>query len=131
MTQRSLKFGDIATVVFPNQNPQGREQEGYRPAIVVGIPERLGIPRFSVLVVVPLTTDKGMPWSEQSPALYPRLPAGTAGLSSASIALLDQVRCVDVSRVVKYRGCLSAEQLAVIAAGLSKLFGLTDIDEPK
>ncbi len=36
MTARSLKIGDIVTVSFPQQNPQGREQEGYRPAIVVG-----------------------------------------------------------------------------------------------
>jgi mRNA interferase MazF len=43
MTNRSLQFGDIVTVRFPTQNPQGREQEGYRPAIVVGFPNRLGV----------------------------------------------------------------------------------------
>lgn len=40
---RSLQFGDIVTAKFPQQNPQGREQEGYRPAILVGFPSRLAI----------------------------------------------------------------------------------------
>ncbi|WP_230968597.1 type II toxin-antitoxin system PemK/MazF family toxin [Nostoc sp. WHI] len=40
MTTRSLKFGDVVTARFPQQNPQGREQEGYRPAIVFWFPNR-------------------------------------------------------------------------------------------
>ena len=30
---RSLKFGDVIDALLPSQNPQGREQEGLRPAI--------------------------------------------------------------------------------------------------
>ncbi len=37
MTTRSLQFGDVVTARFPQQNPQGREQEGYRPANVISI----------------------------------------------------------------------------------------------
>ena len=33
MTTRPLQIGDIVTASFPEQKPQGREQEGYRPAI--------------------------------------------------------------------------------------------------
>ncbi|QSJ16504.1 hypothetical protein JYQ62_33115 [Nostoc sp. UHCC 0702] len=54
MTTRALQFGDVLTASFPQQNPQGREQEGCRPAIVVGFPNRLGIPRFSLIVVIPM-----------------------------------------------------------------------------
>ena len=43
MTTRPLKIGDVVTARFPEQNPQGREQEGYRPAIVVGLPSRLQV----------------------------------------------------------------------------------------
>jgi mRNA interferase MazF len=103
MTTRSLQFGDIVTARFPQQNPQGREQEGYRPAIVVGFPNRLGIPRFSLIVVIPMTTDRGQTWAITSPDLYPRFAAGVAGLSSPSIALLDQVRVLDVNRLIDYR----------------------------
>jgi mRNA interferase MazF len=42
MRENTLQIGDVITAKFPNQNPSGREQEGYRPAIVVGIPSRLG-----------------------------------------------------------------------------------------
>jgi mRNA interferase MazF len=62
-----------------------------------------------------------MPWAINSPNLYPSFPAGTAGLSSASIALLDQVRAVDVSRIIKYRGTLTPNQYVIIKDGLLQL----------
>ncbi|MEH2218790.1 MAG: type II toxin-antitoxin system PemK/MazF family toxin [Nostoc sp.] len=118
MTNRSLQFGDVVTARFPQQNPQGREQEGYRPAIVVGFPNRLGIPRFSLIVVIPMTTDRGQTWAITSPDLYPRFAAGVAGLSSPSIALLDQVRVLDVNRIVDYRGSLTPDEYEPILIGL-------------
>jgi mRNA interferase MazF len=121
MTEQVLQYGDVITVVLPAQIPQGREQEGYRPAIVVGIPGSIGQPRFNLLVVVPMTTDKGMRWAANSPLLYPRFPAGTASLPSASIALIDQVRAIDASRMIKYRGSLTSEQYAVVKDGLLEL----------
>ena len=42
MKTRSLQIGDVLTASFPEQTPQGREQEGYRPAIVVGFPNYFG-----------------------------------------------------------------------------------------
>lgn len=58
MTERILQHGDIVTVAFPEQIPQAREQEGYRPAIIVGMPERLGIPRFRLVIVAGLFHSK-------------------------------------------------------------------------
>lgn len=107
MTNRLLQFGDVVTVRFPQQNPQGREQEGYRPAIVVGFPIRLGVPRFQLIIVIPMTTNHGQAWVIASPDLYPRLSAGVARLRLPSIALLDQVRAIDVNRIVEYRGKLT------------------------
>ncbi len=118
---RSLQFGDVVTARFPQQNPQGREQEGYRPAIVVGFPSRLGIPRFKLIVVIPLTTDKGQDWANASPDLYPRFSAGIAGLKSPSIVLLDQIRVLDISRIIAYRGTLSPEQYEPILVGLRRM----------
>jgi mRNA interferase MazF len=74
-----------------------REQQGYRPAIVVAVPDLLDIPRFPLIVVIPLTTDRGQKWATASSNLYPRFSAGVAGLRSPSVALLDQVRALDVS----------------------------------
>ena len=121
MTTRSLQFGDVVTARFPQQNPQGREQEGYRPAIVVGFPNRLGIPRFSLIVVIPMTTDRGQMWAIASPDLYPRFAAGVAGLSSPSIALLDQVRVLDVNRIVDYRGSLTPDEYEPVLTGLQRI----------
>lgn len=118
-----LEIGDVVSALFPLHRPGGREQEGYRPAVVVGLPELAGTPRFGVLIVAPMTTDRGQEWVEQSPELYPRYPSGTANLRSASVCLLDQVRSLDVDRVRRYRGTLSSEEYSPIHNGLAKVFG--------
>ena len=58
MTEQILQIGDVITAKLPSQNPSGREQEGYRPAIVVGLPSRLGRLHFPLVFVVPMTTDR-------------------------------------------------------------------------
>ena len=121
MTKHILQIGDVVTAKFPSQNPSGREQEGYRPAIVVGIPSRLGKLRFPLVFVVPMTTDRGQKWADINPNLYVRFSAGIAGLKSPSIALLDQVRAIDISRIVAYRGSLSPQQYEAIAESLQKI----------
>ncbi|MEY3866529.1 MAG: type II toxin-antitoxin system PemK/MazF family toxin [Microcoleaceae cyanobacterium] len=121
MTIPALKIGDVISARFPEQNPQGCEQEGYRPAIVVGLPSQLGSLRFPVIIVVPLTTDKGQDWATESPDLYPKFPVGTAGLNHHSIALLDQIRVLDVSRIYKYRGPLTPEEYQPILQAIQKM----------
>ena len=127
MTQRPLQFGDIVTAIFPEQMPLGREQQGYRPAIVVAIPDLLDIPRFPLIVVIPLTTDRGQKWAIASSNLYPRLSAGVAGLRFPSIALLDQVRALGISRVTACRGSLSLEEYQPILSGLQRMFNWTPV----
>jgi mRNA interferase MazF len=121
MTNRILQVSDVVTVQFPSQVPRGKEQEGFRPAIVVGLPSRLGKLRFPLVVVVPMTTNRGQDWVKNSPNLYVQFSAGVAGLKSPSIALLDQVRAIDVSRVVAYRGSLTSRQYGEIAQGLQQM----------
>lgn len=53
-----LAVRDIVIIKFPCQNPQGREQEGIRPGLIVGFPQKIGIPRFPLVFVAPLTTDR-------------------------------------------------------------------------
>ena len=121
LDKETLAAGDVISALFPMHVPGDHEQQGYRSAVVVGIPERLGIPRFEVLMVVPMTTDRGQEWSERSPALYPRLDKGTANLRSPSICLLDQVRAIGAERVRGYRGTLDAEQYRPIHDGLRRM----------
>jgi mRNA interferase MazF len=121
---RSLQFGDVLNVRLPSQDPRGHEQEGFRPAIVVGLPGQVGKLRFPLVLVVPVTTDRGQDWAREAPLLYLRFAAGSGGLRSASIALLDQLRCVDVKRIVDFRGSLSEAETARLRQTLKQIFDL-------
>jgi mRNA interferase MazF len=116
---------DILIVRFPLHNPQGREQEGIRPALVVGVPQKLGISRFSTLIVAPITTDKRQPWSSTSSNLYPKLTSGQGGLPKDSIILLDQIRAIDLNRIVRYLGTLKLEDYQPILNSLNNLLSVT------
>jgi mRNA interferase MazF len=117
----SLEPGDIVTALFPSHKPPSREQEGYRPAVVVGIPKKVGTPRYDMVVVVPLTSDHNQAWANTAPALYPRLKAGVGNLPHDSVALPEQVRSLHTGRVVRYLGQLSKEELKPILRALLKM----------
>ena len=117
----ALALGDVLTVSIPERIPQGHEQEGVRPAVVVGLPDRLGPGRFPVVVIVPFTSYRGQEWVDAAPERYPRLDAGVAGLRSPSVALLDQVLALDLRRLQKRRGHLSDEQYEAIRTGLERM----------
>ena len=101
--------------------PPGREQIGVRPAIVLGLPEQLGRPRFPVVLVAPLTTDRSQDWALASPVLYPRLPVGLGGLPSASIVLLDQTRFLSISRISAWIGALDPKLFEQFRDALVKI----------
>ena len=123
-----LVAGEVISALFPEHVTGEHEQQGLRPAVVVGIPGSLGEPRFEVLAVVPMTTDRGNAWSRRSPALYPRLARGTVRLRSPSICLLDQVRAIGAERVRGYRGTLAADQYRPIHDGLRRMMSHAEID---
>ena len=113
-----LKTRDMVIVDFPIQVPQGHEQEGRRPALIIGIPKN---PRFGAVVIVPLTRDTGQTWATKNPNLYPKLPSGTGGLPQASIVMLDQIRCLDLKRVGRQVAQLTPEEYAPILEGLQSI----------
>lgn len=115
MPDSQIAPGDVVLVAFPRHNPRGHEQEGVRPAIVVGIPQ---FPmRFPQVWVIPLTSQSG-PWQEANPDLYPVLPAGTAALPKDSVALADNLRAIDRSRVGAFIGSLPPDTLLSIRTAL-------------
>jgi mRNA interferase MazF len=113
-----LLCADVVIVALPSHTPKGREQQGTRPAVVVGIPT--GELRYPMVMIAPLTTQSGS-WALKNPSLYPRLEAGAGGLPQPSIVLLDQTRGLDVNRFVAYLGTLTLEQYAPILNGLTQL----------
>ncbi|MDB5101500.1 MAG: transcriptional modulator of MazE/toxin, MazF [Cyanobacteria bacterium RYN_339] len=118
--RKSLAPGDVVTVNLPSHQPAGREQEGYRPAVVVGVPSLAGPVRFPVVIIVPLTTDSGQSWAVAHPVLYPVLAAGAGGLPVASICLADQVRSLDLARVHVRRGTLSNPEFEAVSMAVSR-----------
>lgn len=85
----SLEIGSVFLARFPEHDPQGREQEGLRPALVVGLPTQVGRPRYPVLILAPVTTYRAQDWQAAAPDLYPILAAGTGGLDLASVVLVE------------------------------------------
>lgn len=124
MTAPSLALGAVFVAEFPEHDPSGHEQEGPRPAVLVGLPTNAGRPRFPVLLLAPVTTFKGQPWVASAPDLYPVLGAGAGGLRVPSVALIDQTRALDASRVARYLGALTPQEYAPIQAAVRLVFGL-------
>lgn len=119
MNDRNVVPGDVLVINLPSHYPGGREQEGSRPAIAVGIPK--GSVRYPVIVVVPLTTQAGS-WAKNNPELYQHIPKGEGGIPKKSVALIDQVRAVDIHRVKSFLGSLEDSTYASIKDSLLKLF---------
>lgn len=118
-----VRIGDVLKVQFPAARPPGHEQVGTRPAVVVGIPDRLGTPRFPALIVVPFTTSEGE-YRRRAPALYPAYGAGTGGLTVDSVALVDNLRALSVSRILARIGTLTPEEYAPLRSALQGMLGL-------
>lgn len=119
MGNRSLvEPGDVLVAALPRHVPTGREQEGPRPVVVVGVPPEPV--RYPVVIVVPLTSQDGR-WSDENPLVYPRLDPGAGGLPVRSVALLDQVRSVDAQRILEYLGTLGDADYGRIRSGLLEL----------
>lgn len=116
----SLKIGDLIKVKFPRRVPKGHEQEGERPAIVIGIPDLLDTPRFPALLVIPLTTSTGS-WAVNN-KLYLHLAKGEANLPLESIALADQVLSVDITRIAGFIGSLPDKKLKLIKEKFKIIF---------
>ena len=99
--------GCVFYFAFSKHFPPGHEQEGKRPAIIISIPSEHGEPRFPVFIVLPLTTFKNQAWVNKSPEIYPVIKAASGEIDRDSIALLDQIKAVDVARVERYVGKLN------------------------
>lgn len=91
----------------------GSEQCSRRPVVVVSHDGFNSISTWRSVVVVPLSTSTTRP----GPTAIP-LPAGTAGLGKASVALCHQVTTLDRAKLVRRIGSLSPQDLGRLAAGL-------------
>lgn len=95
-------------------NPtRGAEISGQRPVIVVS---RDAINRSSPIVIVVPVTDR-----DHKATLYPsqvELQAEDGGLTKVSVAVGEQVRAIQASRLIKQLGNLSPASMVKIGAAL-------------
>lgn len=92
---------------------EGSEQAGHRPVVVVS---RDAINQNSPVVVVVPVTDR-----KNKPRIYPSqvvLKAGDGGLAIESVALGEQVRAINKTRLLKPLGHLAPASLAALGAAL-------------
>jgi mRNA interferase MazF len=96
----------------------GHEQRGSRPCVALSDPAVADGQRYPMIAVVPLTATPG------EGLLYPRLEPGPSGLRKSSFALVDQVRSVDKSRVLRIYAPLRNQELMALDEGLRRYLGL-------
>ena len=106
-----MKRGDLFDVRF--SPPEGSEQSGIRPAIIVS---RNAINQHSpVIVVMPVTKAANVKGSYPNNIL---IKAGSGGLTVDSVALGGQIRAVSKSRLRRYRGTLPPDVMRKVNRAL-------------
>lgn len=114
-----MRRGDVREVDLPNQG--GKELRGPHPAIIVQN-EKLFGPYHDFTIVVPLTSnlDRG-----SLPECHKIEKSSQNGLSSDSVALVPQVRCVDRAKIRGGRwGYISDADMQKIDASLRVVLAL-------
>ena len=111
--------GDI---YMANLNPfKGSEQGGTRPVVV--LQNDMGNFFSPTIIITPLTTQ-----TEKKKTLPTHCNIGSAqGLSSPSIALLEQIKTIDKSRIISYLGKISNEQMQQIEKAIQVSLGMIEV----
>jgi mRNA interferase MazF len=97
---------------------RGTEQSGVRPILIVQT-DRAN-PHSPHTIIVPFTTrirQKLLP-------SHVLIPAGEGGLAQDSVALCEQIRVVDRSRLIARLGDLSAQRMVEISDALKVILDL-------
>jgi mRNA interferase MazF len=98
----------------------GHEQRGRRPALVMSNATVVAHQRYPLVAVVPMST------APLSGLLYPTISPGASGLRRPSVALVDQVRSVDKTRIRLRYGVVEPAELARVETGLREFLGLRE-----
>jgi mRNA interferase MazF len=96
----------------------GTEQAGVRPAIVVQFDRANAVsPRT---IIVPLTSKI----RKVLLSSHVFIPAGVAGLTLAGVALCEQIRAIDLQRVIKVMGRLDPNTMDLVSVALRTILDL-------
>lgn len=114
-----MKRGDVAWADLAPRS--GSEQGGRRPVVIVSHDAFNETPSWRSLIVVPLSTS---PRQRRRGLTAILLPAGTAGLSTESVALCHQVTTLDRGKVIEPIGALPPPLLREVERGLLAALGM-------
>jgi mRNA-degrading endonuclease toxin of MazEF toxin-antitoxin module len=120
LTKSGWKTVRVVFADFPKHEPQSHEQEGERPAVVIGFSNY----HYSMFRLVPFTAlfdiknQRERVLSKNFPEVFPVFSKGVAGLERDSILLPNQARWLSSGRIIDRYGSLDAKQYAVVVAAL-------------
>lgn len=116
---RRIRRGDLFTVDF--EPVRGSEQGKLRPAVV--IQNDVGNQFSPTVMVAPLTTGQ---YARFDVNVEVKAPEG--GLTNDSLVLLNQIRVVDKSRILRYWGRLTPTTMQKVDQAIKISLGLIPID---
>ena len=120
MKDEKINRGDI---YLANLNPyKGSEQGGKRPVII--IQNNVGN-HYSPTVIVTAVTSRFF----KKRALPTHVPLDNEELEKNSLALLEQIRTIDKSRLIRKIGRVPEEKMTEIGAAIHVSLDLNDEDE--
>jgi mRNA interferase MazF len=120
----TMKRGDVFWAKLEPRS--GSEQRGQRPVVLISDDLMNQEPRWSSLIVLPITSSPSQGKRRQTflgPTIVP-VAAGEGGLSQESFVLCHQVTTLDRSKLLKHLGTLEESTLEQIAKGLKLSLGL-------
>lgn len=117
-----LKFPQRGEIFLVSFDPTiGSEIRKTRPALII---QNDVANEYSPITIVAAITSKFGPTLRPTEVL---ISAGEGGLSQSSVVLLNQIRSIDRSRLIKRLGAVETHTLKRVGNGLKISFGLIDI----
>lgn len=116
---RRMRRGDVFSVDF--EPVRGSEQGKIRPAVI--IQNDMGNQFSPTVIVAPLTTGQ---YARFDVNVEVKAPEG--GIDNDSLVLLNQIRVVDKSRLLRYWGRLSPRTMRKVDEAIKISLGLIPLD---
>ena len=111
MKKGDICYADLSPVV-------GSEQGGNRPVLIVQ--NDVGNRYSPTVIVAAITSQMG----KASLPTHIRISMQEPGLPKSSVALLEQIRTIDKSRLKQYVGRISKNEMAMVDKAIQVSFGI-------
>ena len=111
MKKGDIYYADLSPVV-------GSEQGGNRPVLIVQ--NDVGNRYSPTVIVAAITSQTG----KASLPTHIRISMQESGLPKSSVALLEQIRTIDKSRLKQYVGRISKNEMAMVDKAIQVSFGI-------